>query len=375
MNDKIYVDFGLLMLRLIMNIVYTIEDGIQSFADEFDFAGKKNTERTYLRALTLFKEFVESDSSNKTPEYRSLALTSPLSSLPKYIASGFSSWLRAQEFPVEYRGRRPNVEISESPHLPVPTRKYSLATINLYESAFSRVLDFWRDRERISFSVISQKTSERASTTRKSRKNKCDVRLKALAVPKDLGIVLRATTQQWVSDLPEGCTRLERLKRLRSRALVYVLTDSGLRASDLINLTVNWRNTLISPEGASSIDTIKSGSVARCCFSELTLQYVDEYLSFRSDESPWLFIQHGKTGVVKPTNMARYSRVNTNTHDLRRGYGAPITTLTVWRIVRAVADIAGYDRKKNSDYVVNSRPMCTRDSRIDMYHEKECGVG
>jgi len=336
-----------------MPIVYTIEDGICSFTEEFDFGGKSNTERTYLRALALFTEFINSDVANKNPEYRSLTLASPLASLPKYIASGFSSWLRDHDFPIAYRGRPPIIPkpIPDLPPSPVATRKYSVATINLYESALARVLDFWRDRERISFSVLSQKASERASSTRKSRKIKRDVGLKALAVPSDLGQVLMQISQTWVVELTGNASRPEKLKRLRARALVSAFADSGLRVSDLVRLTKEWRYTKIDPSGSVAVDTIKSGTKAQCHFSEQTLFFIDEYIALRDDSSPWLFIQHGKHGTNTATNQADYSRENSNSNDLRRGYGAPISTFTVWKIIRTVADLAGYDRKKGTDYV------------------------
>jgi integrase len=158
-------------------------------------------------------------------------------------------------------------------------------------------------------------------------------------------------SQAWVAELPGISPRVEKLKRLRARALVSLLADSGLRVSDIIRLTKDWRYTKIDPTGSVAVDTVKSGTKAQCHFSDQTLFFVDEYLDFRNDSSPWLFIQHGKHGTNTATNQADYARESSNSNDLRRGYGVPITSLTVWRIIRTVADLAGYDRKKGTDYV------------------------
>ena len=166
-------------------------------------------------------------------------------------------------------------------------------------------------------------------------------------VPLDLGIVLENTSQEWVSNLPSDASRLEQLKRLRARALICVLTNSGLRVGDIVLLTKSWRYHDIDSSGSVEIVTAMSGIKTFCHFSESTLRYLDEYLEARDDISPWLFIQHGKYGTNTATNPSYYSRENSNSKGLRKRYGAPISTLTVSNIVRSIVDLAGYSKDDN----------------------------
>lgn len=327
----------------------TIADGIDIFAKEFDFNGKQNTRKTYLRALALFKEFISSTDSEKSPAYRDLNLNSSLFDLPNSITTGFVSWLRGHPFPVEYRGSH---KFAPNPMLPSPTRTYSIASVNLYETALQRVLRFWRSRGFLSFNELSQNEAEEASTTKSKSSRKLPMNLRASSVPADLGTVMLAAANQLLNDLGANSTasRSAILEAARARCLIHVLMTTGLRASDVITLTRKEIREAKDSNGYMQVRTKKSGSVAYCFLDEGVFESVDYYLDKRGDKSPWLFIQHGRSGKKRDNIQSNYSRINEK-GKLRKGYGAPITTQMVWRIVSSVAKTAGYDKSEDNLFV------------------------
>jgi len=327
----------------------TIADGIEIFAKEFDFNGKVNTRKTYLRATTLFREFISSSDTEKSPAYRELTLNSPISELPNTITTGFTSWLRGHSFPVEYRGRRKPVTDRTLPH---PTKTYSAASVNLYETALQRVLRFWRSRDLLSFNELSQAEAERASTTKCKSRNHLQMDLRASLVPDNFGEIMFSVANQLVSDLGKNhvAPRLAKLEALRAKSLIHVLMTTGLRISDVVTLTRNDIETAKASNGNMQVITKKSGSTAFCYLDDSVFSSIEAYLLERTDKSPWLFIQHGRTGKRRDGIPGNYSR-STTEGKLRRGYGAPITTQMVWRIVYSISRAAGYDKAKDGQFV------------------------
>jgi integrase len=327
----------------------TIADGIEIFAKEFDFNGKANTKKTYLRALVLFGEFISSADPDKSPAYRDLNLNSPISELPNTITTGFTSWLREHSFPIEYRGRR---RLVPNPTLPHPTKTYSANSVYLYETALQRVLRFWRSRDLLSFNELNQAEAERASTTKSKSRNHLQMDLRASLVPDDFGEVMFSVANQLVSDLGNSDTasRSAKLETLRAKSLIHVLMTTGLRVSDVVTLTKNDIELAKASNGNMQVTTKKSGSTAFCYLDDSVFSSIEAYLLERKDKSPWLFIQHGRTGKRRDGIPGNYSRLTTD-GKLRRGYGAPITPQMVWRIVNAVSRAAGYDHTKNDQFV------------------------
>jgi len=73
------------------------------------------------------------------------------------------------------------------------------------------------------------------------------------------------------------------------------------------------------------------------------LAVIDTYLKERNDVSPWLFIQHGRTGApprkrILSTEAYRHRR---------RGYGARLSPGSVRRIVVELANAAGYNPERD----------------------------
>ena len=327
----------------------TIADGIDIFAKEFDFNGKVNTRKTYLRALALFREFISLSDTDKSPAYRELTLNSPISDLPNTITTGFTSWLRAHPFPLDYRGRR---RLEPNATLPHPVRTYALATVYLYETALQRVLRFWRSRDLLSFNELSQTEAEQASTTKNKKARNLPMNLRASSVPEDFGQVMLATANQLVNDLDANgkASRPAILEAARAQCLIHILMTTGLRASDVITLSKKDIQAARDSGGYLQVITKKSGSTAYCFLDGSVFESVDAYLKKRNDKSPWLFIQHGRSGKKRDNIQSHYSRINEK-GKLRKGYGAPITTQMVWRIVHSVAMASGYNKAEDGLFV------------------------
>ena len=314
----------------------TISEGIQAFINEFDFHGRENTKRAYLRAVTLFQVYLQAtDGVGVAMEY---SFASLLTDLPDTIFTGFMSWLRTHPYPVDYRSRtETNVDLLPFPAL----NKYSVATINLYETAIQRMLQFWRARKWLSFSELSQAEVTKASGTTNTKKNR-SINRRASAVPEDFGLIMLNTASRLVTEVgaDKKSTHLSRLEVLRARCLIHILMATGLRASDVARLTIRDIENARNLGGYMVVVMQKTEAPAYCFLFPPVFESIDAYLQERKDRSPWLFIQHGRSGK-KRQGTADYFASNTH-----KGYGAPISTTTVWRIVRSIATAAGY---KESD--------------------------
>jgi integrase len=87
----------------------------------------------------------------------------------------------------------------------------------------------------------------------------------------------------------------------------------------------------------------KTGLAAHVVLGDATLVAICAYLEERADASPWLFIQHGRTGA--PPKKRRLSAEAYRRR--RRGYGARLGPGSVRRIVIRLAKRAGYDPEKD----------------------------
>jgi site-specific recombinase XerD len=314
----------------------TISEGIQNFINEFDFHSRDNTKRAYLRAVALFQEYLSTAEGADTA--RNFSASSSLSELPDTIFAGFMSWLRVHPYPVDYRSRtESDAKMNPSPTL----RKYSVATINLYETAIQRMLQFWRARRWLSFSELSQAEVIKASGTSNTKKNR-SINRRASAVPENFGLIMLNTANGLVFEMGKAkkSTHLARLEVLRARCLIHILMATGLRASDVAKLTIRDIENARSLGGYMVVAMKKTDAPAYCYLFPPVFESIDAYLTERKDRSPWLFIQHGRSGKQRQGTADYFA---SNTH---KGYGAPISTTTVWRIVRSIATAAGY---KGSD--------------------------
>lgn len=328
----------------------SIFEGMEAFKKEFDFRGKVHTQKTYLRALDLFSYFITSPKDAGASQYRNLGMESPLSELPESILAGYLAFIREHPYPADYRGRGKIVIGSEIDQTH-PQKPYSQATLQLYETALKRVLRFWRAKKWITFTELDQVEAKLSTSTQQKNSRKSLI-TRAEMVPSDLGPTLLSTADKALKNLGSSTksTRLARLDTLRAKCMVHIFMATGLRASDLVALTIESVMKSTEQAGRLYVKTIKSGTVANCYLGPEVIKSIEAYLKERNDDSPWLFIQHARGGRARKVKSkgknkgvkVSYSKLKMD-GKTRKGYGCPITTATVWRIIQKVAKNAQYD--------------------------------
>ena len=275
-----------------------INQAIDSFFSEFQFPlESQNTRRTYKTALTKF--IIYSKEAN--------LLLKDLTSLDASIVSLFGAWLIAQGLS-EY-------------------------TQNIYESALRRALNFWRIKGWISFSSDVEKETRMAMRI-KSKKGNFSGSSRVGRVPEDFGDRMAQIADSM--PLPEK-GRINRLNVLRAQALIHLLRATGLRIGDVCRFTKSDFRDAKSRGGYFTLPMQKTGTLAHCFLGEDAIHALDRYLKERSDTSPWMFIQHGRSGKVRP-GTSQFFRSTV------RGYGSKISPKTAWEIIRGIGRQA-YGRK------------------------------
>ncbi len=267
-----------------------INQAIDSFFSEFQFPlESKNTRRTYKTALTKFSEYAK----------ESNLLSRDLLSIEPSIVSLFGAWLLSQGL-TEY-------------------------TQNIYESALRRALNYWRIKGWIQFSSDIEKETRLAMRIR-SKKGNFSASSRVGRVPEDFGDRMAQVAD--LNALPEK-SRLQRLNVLRARALIHLLRATGLRIGDVCRFTKSDLRDAKSRGGYFTLPMQKTGTLAHCFLGEEAIHNLEFYLKERSDSSPWVFIQHGRTGKVRP-GTTQFFRSTV------RGYGSKLSPKTAWEIVRAI---------------------------------------
>jgi len=275
-----------------------ISPAIDSFFSEFQFPlESKNTRRTYKTALTKFLSYSKAFN----------LLSKDLSTIDPSIVSLFGAWLIAQGL-TEY-------------------------TQNIYESALRRALNYWRIKGWITFSSDTEKETRMAMRI-KSKKGNFLVSSRVGRVPEDFGNRMAQVAD--ALPLPEQ-GRLERLNVLRVRSLVHLLRATGLRIGDVCRFTKSDLRDAKTRGGYFTLPMQKTGTLAHCFLGEETVHILDSYLQERSDSSPWVFIQHGRTGKTRP-GTPQFFRSTV------RGYGSKISPKTAWELIRSIG-LQAYGRK------------------------------
>jgi site-specific recombinase XerD len=276
-----------------------IPKAIDCFFVEFQFPTEsKNTRRTYKSALVKFLLYIKEKH----------LLSKDLSTIDPSIVSLFGAWLVSLGL--------------------------SVYTQNIYESALRRALNFWRIKGWISFSTDIEKETRLAMRI-KSKKGGFTGSARVGRVPEDFGNRMADIVDS--RQLPDNKFRLQRLSVRRAQALIHLLRATGLRIGDACRLTKPDLLNAKSRGGYFTIPMQKTGTLAHCFLGEEAIHAVDRYLKERSDSSPWIFIQHGRTGKSKP-GTPQFFRSTV------RGYGAKISPKTAWEIVREIGREA-YGRK------------------------------
>jgi site-specific recombinase XerD len=268
-----------------------IPQAIEVFFSEFQFPSEsKNTRRTYKTALIKFLEY------SKTVNL----LSKDLSTIDPSVVSLFGAWLIAQDL---------------SEH-----------TQNIYESALRRALNYWRIKGWIAFSSDIEKETRQAMRI-KSKKRNFSGSSRVGRVPEDFGNRMAAVVDSL--PLPDEKFRLQRLGLRRAQALVHLLRATGLRIGDVCRLTKSDLRNAKTRSGYFTLPMQKTGTLAHCFLGEEAIHAADRYLKERSDPSPWVFIQHGRTGKPRP-GTPQFFRTAV------KGYGSKISPKTAWEIIRGI---------------------------------------
>lgn len=311
----------------------TIEQAVDTFFNEFDFGeGSERTRLSYRSGARAFIGFLN-EQDNLDPSL-------PINNLPSSVSADFNAWMQS----AEHTGPGPDAndggqEVQEG---------YSAATRKLYLQALSRLLRFWWYREWLAFSPEEETRAREALQIRRSREERRRIHSRNDQVPSDFGErmveaaeSLPLPTEAQVSGPSEG--RKGRLETLRARAIIYGLRATALRAGDLCRLTRTDVRLARKTGGHLRLEMTKTGLAAHVVLGEAALVAIDAYLEERADASPWLFIQHGRTGA--PPKKRRLSSEAYRRR--RRGYGARLGPGSVRRIVLKLAKRAGYDPEKH----------------------------
>jgi site-specific recombinase XerD len=264
---------------------------VDTFFFEFHFPSEsKNTKRTYKSALQKFLLFAK----------EAHFLNEEVTTLDPSIINRFGVWLVSNGM-TEY-------------------------TQKIYESALRRAINFWRMKGWINFSTDQEKETRMAMRIQ-SKKKLSAGSSRVGRVPEDFGDRMAAVAD--ALPLPAVKNRLALLKTLRTRALIHFLRATGLRIGDACRFTRSDFLTARSHGGYFTLQMQKTGSLAHCFLGETAAQAIERYLRARSDSSPWIFIQHGRTGKAR-TGTSQFFRTTV------KGYGARISPKTAWEIVRHV---------------------------------------
>jgi site-specific recombinase XerD len=268
-----------------------IQRSIDLFFSEFHFPREsKNTKRTYKTALKKFITFAREEK----------LLMKNISDLDPSIVARFGAWLINKGM-TEY-------------------------TQNIYESALRRAINFWRIKGLVSFSNDEEKETRLAMRIRSKKKHPLGSS-RVGRVPENFGDRMAACAD--ATPFPAEKNRLAVLNLLRSRALVHFLRATGLRIGDACRFTKSEFLNAKAHEGYFTLQMQKTGSLAHCFLGAPAIQAMERYLAVRADSSPWIFIQHGRTGKSR-TGTSLFFR------NAGKGYGARISPKTAWEIVRAI---------------------------------------
>ncbi len=311
----------------------TIEQSINAFFSDFDFGeGGDRTHLSYRSGARAFLRFVE--------EHNQLTQNMAIDELPSSVSADFNAWMQT----ATHTGPGPGGDENDQE----PREGYSTSTRRLYLQALTRLLRFWWYHGWLAFSPEEETRARKALQIQRSREDRRRVYTRSDDVPTDFGdrmleaaSALPLPTEKDIANPRDR--RKARLKTLRARALINTLRATALRASDVCNLPRTHVRLARQTGGHLRIEMVKTKLAAHVVLGEAALAAIDAYFKERDDASPWLFIQHGRTGSPprkRGLSVEAYRR-------RRRGYGAQLGPGSVRRIVVDLAKRAGYDPERD----------------------------
>ncbi len=276
----------------------SIQEAIAVFKTNVQFENH-NTQRLYFRALDTFGEYLTELEKKDAPT----------DTLPKNIVVQFTGWMKEE-------------------------RQYALPTRKLYQSVLRAALRFWRANYDGWISFTREEEQEASRTSLIGSPEEQPSRHERL--PEDFGNQMLTAVMKL--PLPHG--HLRRLDVYRKRTLIVALRATALRIGDLCSLTRTQIEDARLQAGRLEVRMQKTGRIAHCRLGPDTLTIFDAYLQARDDNSPWLFIQHGKSNKRRKNSVSFFKNA-------KKGYGAPLSSVSAWRIVQEVAALAGLDSQKH----------------------------
>jgi integrase len=274
---------------------HNISDGVDAFFQEFYFPKEsKNTKRLYRTAIKKFCTFLGA-------YYKTSPESIPIGNIPATIIPMYFAWLDRNQM---------------AEH-----------TVRIYAVAARRLLKYWRVKEWLTFSLEDEEENTSAMSIRAKRKGSVLYSPRVGRVPEDFGVRMVRAADALV--LPDKPRLLDQLNLHRTRALIYFLMATGLRVGDACRITKTELSQIERQNGYFSFRMEKTGGLAHCFVQPHVVDVLKAYLAVRSDESPWLFIQHGRAGKKREATVLFF-------RDARRGYGARISTKTAWMIVHHI---------------------------------------
>jgi integrase len=307
----------------------TIGEAVQIFFEDFDFGdGGKRTQLSYRSGARAFLRFID--------EHLTLRRSSPVQQLPSSVRADFNAWMQT----TQHHGPGPETDAADQKL----ETGYSPSSRRLYLQALNRLLRFWWYREWLTFSPEEEQRARQALQIQKSREDRQRVQTRSDQVPTDFGDRMLAAAQDLPLPSPEDIRdrryrRKLRLETLRTRALVHVLRATALRAGDVS--TLKRTDVLLAKQsgGHLRLDMAKTGLSAHIVLGKPVMSAIDTYLKERNDTSPWVFIQHGRTGAPPRSKSLSAEAYRRRT----RGYGARLSQGSIRSIVVDLAIRAGYD--------------------------------
>ncbi|MBN1265734.1 MAG: hypothetical protein JXA25_09590, partial [Anaerolineales bacterium] len=265
----------------------TIGDAVQAFFEDFDFGDDgKRTRLSYRSGARTFLRFID--------EHPTLRRSSPVQQLSSSVRADFNAWMQTT---THHGPGRESDEVDQK-----PGTGYSPSSRRLYLQALNRLLRFWWYREWLTFSPEEEQRARQALQIQTSKEDRQRVQTRSDQVPTDFGDRMLAAAKDLPLPSPEelpdpGERRKLRLETLRTRALVLVLRATALRAGDVS--TLKRTDVLLAKQSAGHLrlDMAKTGLTAHIVLGDAVLDAIDLYLKERNDASPWVFIQHGRTGA------------------------------------------------------------------------------
>ena len=312
-------------------------------------AGRKNRDNTYLkyvRVLDIFLSISEQKGMN-LDEVTTL-------DLPPTIYNEFGGWLRNSYYEKDgtHKDALP-VYIEENIELVNEPTKFSEATVQHYLTCFRAILVKFMGFRYLGFSKAEM--DEAIKMVSRRRKNAAYSHTQnILDIPGDYAKkMIQAAFQTPIpvwnkeGEVEKPSFRVAKLNLLRQRALVLTLSSTALRAGDITKLD---RNHLLeasdSNSGSFSFVMQKTGKLAYACFTNDVQKAIIEYLEYRRDSSPYLFIQHGGYGRGNEDKTPEWFRdPSTN-----RGYGLKLSANSVWRIIQGVIELTDFSEEEKKKF-------------------------